>query len=84
MDGLRDERSSPHSRGVCPLLGPLPCYPLRLHHIKEVGKDYADLMMPFGVLFMVQLAQRRLSQALKPPTGPHTMLRGPQTHLSDP
>ena len=31
---------SPHSTGLCPLLGPLPYYPLQLHHIKEVGQGY--------------------------------------------
>ena len=26
--------------GLCPLSGPLPCYPLRLHDIKEAGQGY--------------------------------------------
>ena len=29
---------SPHSAGLRPLSGPLPCYPLRLHNIKEAGQ----------------------------------------------
>ena len=39
MDG-RTDRIFPHSTGVCPLSGPLPCYPLRLHYIKEAGQGY--------------------------------------------
>ena len=40
-DGLTDGRMdgiSPHSTGRCPLSGPLPCYYLRLHNIKEAGQ----------------------------------------------
>ena len=33
MDGIY-----PHSTGLRPLSGPLPCYPLRLHNIKEAGQ----------------------------------------------
>ena len=29
---------SPHSTGLCPLLVLLPCYPLKLHNIKEAGQ----------------------------------------------
>ena len=34
MDG-RTDWISPHSTGLCPLMGSLLCYPLRLHNIKE-------------------------------------------------
>ena len=37
MDG-RTNRISPHFTGLCPLSGPLPCYFLRLHNIKEAGQ----------------------------------------------
>ena len=37
MDGWRDG-ISPHSTGLCPLSGPLPCYPLRLQNNKEAGQ----------------------------------------------
>ena len=33
MDGI-----SPHSTGLCPLLGPLPCYFLQNINIKEAGQ----------------------------------------------
>ena len=42
-DGRADGRTygiSPHSTGLRPLLGPLPCYVLRFHHIKEAGQGY--------------------------------------------
>ena len=32
------DRISPYSIGLCPLLGPLPCYPLRLCNIKETAQ----------------------------------------------
>ena len=47
MDGSTDRQMdgwtygiSPHSTGLCPLSGPLPCYVLRFHHIKEAGQGY--------------------------------------------
>ena len=46
-DGRTDVRTdgqtdgiSPHSTGFRPLSGPLPCYLLQLHHIKEAGQGY--------------------------------------------
>ena len=42
-DGRTDVRTdgiSPHSTGLCPLSGPLPCYLLRLYDIKEAGQGY--------------------------------------------
>ena len=39
-DGWMDwQNFSPFYR-TCPLLGPLPCYPLRFQHIKEAGQGY--------------------------------------------
>ena len=41
MDRQTDVRTdgiSPHSTGVCPLSGPLPCYLLRLCNLKEAGQ----------------------------------------------
>ena len=35
---LRKYGIFPHSTGLCPLSGPLPCYFLRLHNIKEAGQ----------------------------------------------
>ena len=40
MDGQMDrwmDGVSPQSTGLCLILGPLPCYPLRLHNIKGAG-----------------------------------------------
>ena len=38
--GGRTDGISPHSTGLRPLSGPLPCYVLRFHHIKEAGQGY--------------------------------------------
>ena len=42
MDGWTDgwmDGISPHSTGLCPLFGLLPCYPLRPHDFKEAGQE---------------------------------------------
>ena len=52
-------RKSLHSTGLCPLLGPLPCFPSCkprkcLFKIKvKQGKGTADHLMPLGYLFVV-------------------------------
>ena len=37
------DRISPHSTGLSPLSGPLPCYVLRFHHIKQCLKCFCSM-----------------------------------------
>ena len=62
MDGWTNG-ISPHSTGLCPLSGPLPCCPLRLQHIKEAGQGYRwphDAFWRFFLLLVSLISKKPL------------------------